>query len=156
MSNKLISLTSAELIARGDEEARKEARRRHERRLARGKRPIAAICEFLGEPLPEKVAKKAASAPAPESAPASAPVTPEDDGLMTLEFAKLRALGRELEVKGKSRLTLVERIRAARLAKAKPAPAPSASASPDAAAIAAIATKAALAAVDAWVKANNG
>jgi hypothetical protein len=152
--NKLIGLTSAELIALGTEEARAEALRRHEKRLARDKRPIPAICEFLGLPMPEKVAKKAAPAPAPASAPASAPVTPEDDGLMTLEFAKLRALGRELEVKGKSRLTLVERIRAARLAKAKPA-APVASASPDAAAIAAIATKAALAAVDAWVKANS-
>lgn len=153
MSNKLISLTSAELIALGTEEARAEALRRHEKRLARDKRPIPAICEFLGLPMPEKKAKK--DAPAPESAPAPAPAAPEDDGLMGMKWDALRALGHELGVKAKRRDVLVERIREVRLAKAKPAPAPVASA-PDAAMIAKIATEAALAAVDAWVKANNG
>jgi hypothetical protein len=114
-TKSITSMSTAELVALGGAAAREELQRRLDKRIASGKKPRANVLRALGlAPETEAKAASASPAPAPESG----------DDLDGMEWGRLRALGKSLNVKGRDRATLTARIRAAQAASSAPAPAP--------------------------------
>jgi hypothetical protein len=119
-TKSITSMSTAELVALGGAAAREELQRRLDKRIASGKKPRANVLRALG--LAPETEAKAPKAKAASASPAPAPESGDDlDGM---EWGRLRALGKSLNVKGRDRATLTARIRAAQAASSAPAPAP--------------------------------
>lgn len=119
-TKSITSMSTAELVALGGAAAREELQRRLDKRIASGKKPRANVLRALG--LAPETEAKAPKAKAASASPAPAPESGDDlDGM---EWGRLRALGKSLNVKGRDRATLTARIRAAQAASSAPAPEP--------------------------------
>lgn len=117
MTTNITSLGSTDLIARaqaGDASARAELLRRHNNRVAKGKRPVAKVAKFLGlAPETETEAPKAASpAPAPAPEPTGERMFSDLSGLERHRALKAEAERLGLDASGKSN-AIEARIRGA-------------------------------------------
>ena len=126
MTTNITSLGSTDLIARaqaGDASARAELLRRHNNRVAKGKRPVAKVAKFLGlAPETETEAPKAASpAPAPAPEPTGERMFSDLSGLERHRALKAEAERLGLDASGKSN-AIEARIRAAQASAPEPAP----------------------------------
>ena len=127
-TKSLTTFGSADLIALGTPDARAELLRRHNNRLAKGKRPMPKVAKFLGL-APEKTPAKAASpAPAPAPEPTGERLFASLSGLERHRALKAMAESLGLDASGKSN-AIEARIQAAKASGAPaqasaPAPAP--------------------------------
>lgn len=90
----MIALKTSELIAlasNSDAGALAELKRRHDKRVKAGKKPIAQVAEYLGVPMPAKKSKAKSKAKKPDLAPAELVAQYEAKSPAQLKYMLTRA-----------------------------------------------------------------